>query len=235
VGADRRGTGLNEGNRGDAPSREILISDLQGIIENEDRGLPIFLAGWSWGAVPVVIAAHQLGRKLAGLIFLAPGLFPSAAIKQAVRREIIACRGFEPDFACLQSPLTPEMFSDREKVLNFIREDALTQRVFTPRFFRIAGEMSIAAHASLPELSQPVLLLLAERDETADNLQTLEAFQRLPKALLTTASLNCRHGMQFEHPHEIVSRILQWLQSASQVLIMKDFLDSDEQQSYFCE
>lgn len=234
VAADRRGTGLNQSRRGDAPTRDLLVSDLRGIIEREDRGLPIFLVGWSWGAVPVVLTAHELGRKLAGLVFLAPGLFPSAEIKQRVRREIIACRGFEPDFPCLQSPLTPEMFSDRENVLNFVRDDELAQRVFTPRFFRIAGEMSIAAHSCLSQLTQPVLLLLAAKDETADNQQTLEAFQRLPQALVTTATLNCRHGMQFEAPHEIVARILHWLQCESQVLLIKDFCH-DNDQNPFCK
>jgi acylglycerol lipase len=233
VGAERRGTGMNEKNRGDAPSCQALVSDLRSIIETEDRGLPIYLVGWSWGAVPVVHAALELGRKLAGLMFLAPGLFPSAEVKCAMREEMTAGRDCEPYFPGLRSPLTPEMFSDRENICNFIRNDDLTQRTFTPRFFRIAGEMSFIANTRLSQLTQPVLLLMAAKDATADNQQTLKAFHRLPQALVASETLNCHHAMQFETPHEIVARILRWLQCESQVLGIKDFQD-DNGQRHFC-
>jgi acylglycerol lipase len=229
VGADRRGTGLNERNRGDAPSGQALVSDLRRIIESEDSGLPIYVVGWSWGAVLLVNTALELGPKLSGLVFLAPGLFPSAEVKRRVREEVTTCRDLKADFPCLSSPLTPEMFSDRENFRNFIRHDDLTQRVFTPRFFRIAGEMSLIANARLSQLAQPTLLLMAAKDETADNQQTVKAFHRLPRTLLTTDSLNCQHGMQFEAPHEIVMRILHWLRCESHVPAIKDFRHDDEQ------
>ena len=230
VGADRRGTGLNQRNRGDAPSRQALVADLRRIIEKEDSGLPVYLVGWSWGAVLVVNTALELGPKLSGLVFLAPGLFPSAEVKRTVREETTQHRDFESDSACLGSPLTPEMFSDRESFRNFIRNDELTQRVFTPRFFRIAGEMSLIANARLSQLAQPTLLLMAAKDETADNQQTMKAFHRLPRTLVTSDSLNCQHGMQFEVPHEIVMRILQWLQCEGQAPASKDFHHDDEPQ-----
>jgi acylglycerol lipase len=233
VGADRRGTGLNERNRGDAPSRHALVSDLRRIIEREARGLPVYLVGSGWGAVPVVNTALGLRRELAGLVFLAPSLFPSAEIKRMVREESATCRDFDSDFPCLCSPLTPEMYSDREKVLNFIRHDDLAQRVFTPRFFQIAREMSLIANVQLSKLTQPVLLLTAAKDEAADNQQTVKAFHRLPEELVITDTLNCRHGMQFEAPHEIVMRILRWLQCESQILAIEDFRDEDEKR-YRC-
>jgi acylglycerol lipase len=229
VGADRRGTGLNDGNRGDAPSRQALVSDLRRIIESEDCGLPIYLVGWSWGAVLAVNTALEPSPKLSGLVFLAPGLFPSAEVKRRVREEMTKSLDFEPDSPCLNSPLAPEMFSGQENFRNFIRHDELTQRVFTPRFFRIAGEMSLIANARLSQLPQPTLLLMAAKDETADNQQTVKAFSRLPRTLVTTDSLNCQHGMQFEAPHEIVMRILHWLQCESLVLSIKDFRHDDEQ------
>ena len=51
VGADRRGTGLNEDARGDAPSAGALIDDLTRIMDAERTdGVPLHLGGWCWGA-----------------------------------------------------------------------------------------------------------------------------------------------------------------------------------------
>jgi alpha-beta hydrolase superfamily lysophospholipase len=211
VGADRRGTGMNELNRGDAPSAQALTSDLRKIMEAEDRGLPCFLVGWSWGAVPAIHVALELGQSLNGLILLAPGLFPSSSVRQAVQEELASC-DLQTAIPALRSPLTPEMFSDREDFREFIRHDSLTQHTFTPRFFRVAGEMSFRAIARLSQLKAPVLLLLAGADQTADNGRTVKAFQRLPQALVTTATLDCQHAMQFEAPDEIVANISRWLQ-----------------------
>src|SRR5437660_223052 len=93
VGADRRGSGLNECDRGDAPSRQILVSDLCRIIEREDRGIPIYVVGWCWGALLVVNLALELGRSLSGVVLLAPGLFPSPQIKRAAQEEMERSRG----------------------------------------------------------------------------------------------------------------------------------------------
>jgi acylglycerol lipase len=228
VGADRRGSGLNESGRGDAPSRQALLSDLRGIIRHEGRGSPVYLMGWSWGGVPVVNAALEFGHTVAGLILLAPSLFPSPEIQRLMEEEKLAYRDFDSAFPCLCSPLTPEMYSHRKDVLNFIRHDQLAQRVFTARFFHIAREMSLVACNGLSQLTQPILLLMAAQDEAADNDLTAEAFHRLPEGLVTIDILDCRHGMQFEAPHEIVLRILRWLRCESRVLAMKRFRNNDE-------
>lgn len=212
VGADRRGSGLNECDRGDAPSRQILVSDLRRIIEREDCGAPIYVVGWCWGALPTVNLALDLGQELNGLVLLAPGLFPSPQIKHAAQERLIASQDADPHSPVLRSPLTEEMFSNRAGVRDFILNDDLAQRMFTPRFFRITSEMSLIATARLPQLTQPLLLLLAANDEAVDNKQTLKAVQRLRRTAVTTATLVCHHGMQFEAPQEIVSHISQWLQ-----------------------
>jgi acylglycerol lipase len=212
VGADRRGSGLNEAGRGGVPSRQMLVSDFCRIIESEDGSVPFYLVGWCWGALPAVNVALELGDKLSGLVLLAPGMFPSPPIRRIVQEELAASQGTDPDYPALRSPLTAEMFSNREDIREFIRNDELAQRLFTPRLFRITGEMSLIAAARLSQLKQRLLLLLAADDETADNEQTLKAVQRLPKAAVTIATLRCHHGMQFEMPQEIVKHISQWLQ-----------------------
>ena len=212
VGADRRGSGVNECDRGDAVSRQILISDLRRIIEREDRGSPIYILGWCWGALLAVNLALELGQKLSGLLLLAPGLYPSQQVRRAALEQRILSRDADEHSAVLHAPLSKEMFSKSANVRDFIQNDCLAQRMFTPRFFRIAGEMSLIATARLPQLTQPLLLLLAANDEAVDNEQTLKAVQRLRRTTVTSATLVCQHGMQFEAPQEIVSQISRWLQ-----------------------
>jgi acylglycerol lipase len=212
VGADRRGSGMNPLARGDAPSRQMLLSDFRRVIERESRGEPIYLAGWCWGALLAVNLALELGQELNGLVLLAPGLFPSPRVKRAARQELAAVKDVGIHSAVLRSPLTAEMFSDRTDVCEFILTDSLAQRVFTPTFFRISGEMSLIATARLKQLTQPLLLVLAANDETVDNDRTLKMFQQLPKAAVSTAILDCHHGMQFEAPEAIVRHVAEWLQ-----------------------
>jgi acylglycerol lipase len=219
VGADRRGSGMNQRDRGDAPSHQMLLSDFRRIIQSENLGKPIYLAGWCWGALPAVNLALELGQKLSGLVLLAPGLFPSPKVKRAAQQELAAGQNAGIHSAVLHSPLTVEMFSDRTDVRDFIRNDSLAQHFFTPRFFQISGEMSLIATVRLKQLTQPLLLLLAANDETADNERTLRVFQQLPKTAVSTATLDCHHGMQFEAPEGIVWHVSQWLHHQSGVAI----------------
>jgi alpha-beta hydrolase superfamily lysophospholipase len=211
IGADRRGSGLNWCHRGDAPSREILVSDLSRIVKQEHRGAPVYLVGWCWGALSTVNAALDLGDMLAGVVLLAPGLFPSEQIRHSAQNAATKLSEVDSDLPVLPSPVSEEMFSDRPSIREFIHNDELTQRSFTPRFFRISREMSLIAATRLSQLIQPLLVLLAANDATVDNERTLMALQTLNRTEVTTAVLPCNHGMHFELPHEIVEHISRWL------------------------
>lgn len=208
VGADRRGSGLNQSGRGDAPSRQILVSDLHTIIGNEHRKGPLWLLGWCWGALPAVNAALELGSRLSGLILLAPGLFPAQTIRKAAKQAGDACSNSDPRSPTLASPLTCDMFSDREDIREFIIKDEFAQHAFSPRFFSISREMSIIAIARLRQLAIPVLLLMAAQDETIDMEQTINSFERVQAVTLNV--LPGHHAMQLEAPREVAARILKW-------------------------
>jgi alpha-beta hydrolase superfamily lysophospholipase len=211
IGADRRGSGLNDWNRGDAPSREILVSDCRKIIEQERCDAPVYLMGWCWGALVVVNTALELGDALSGVVLLAPGLFPSEQIKRAAQHELTTLQNPDSNRPVLRSPISEEMFSDRSAVRDFIRNDVFAQRTFTPRFFRVSAQMSLIAAARLPQLTQPLLVLLAANDVVVDNGKTRMALQHLHRTDVTIAVLPCNHAMQFEVPDQIVSHISQWL------------------------
>jgi pimeloyl-ACP methyl ester carboxylesterase len=211
VGADRRGSGLNQRDRGDAPSGEMLLSDLLRTIEYSDGRGPIYLAGWCWGAVLAVNAALKFGHRFKGLTLLAPGIFPSAQLKRAIQEGLEALQHSEPPLRMLPSPMKEEMFTNIPQIRERIAGDVLAVREFTPRFIQVSRQMQLVAAARLAELTNPVLLLLAARDQAVDNKTTTARFQKLRRAALTSATLPCNHAMQFEAPHELASNIKNWL------------------------
>jgi acylglycerol lipase len=211
VGADRRGSGLNQHDRGDIPSRSILLSDIRRVVDHEESGVPVYLAGWCWGAVAAVNAALDFAGRFKGLVLLAPGLFPSTQIKRAMQANLDMLKHAESHPQLLPGPLTEEMFTDIPEFRELIARDVLVVREFTPRFVEVSRQMQLVAAARLSELTIPVLLLLAAHDVTVDNKTTLARFQRLPKTAVTAATLRCNHGMQFEAPQEIASNIKNWL------------------------
>jgi len=211
VGADRRGSGLNDRERGHASSREALLHDLRLIIEQERCEAPIYLAGWCWGAVLAVNAALEFGRDLSGLLLLAPGLYASEQVQRTADAECAALNELTPDVPALASPITEPMFTDSPALQAFIRNDPLAVRRFTSNFFRVARSLSWVAAARLPRLALPVFVLLADNDQAVDNARTLREMRRLPDEQLAVETLPAGHGMQLEAPHEVFKKILAWL------------------------
>jgi alpha-beta hydrolase superfamily lysophospholipase len=211
VGADRRGSGLNALDRGNAPSRKVLLSDFRQLVEQEDSGVPMYLVGWCWGAVLAVNAALGFGSKFRGMILLAPGLFPSEQINRAVQDEVRRMQDTSNASGLLRSPITDDMFTPVRELQEFIAHDQLALRAITPQFLRVSQQMQLVATTRLAHLINPVLLLLAANDQAVDNERTLTAFQRLPAGALTWATLACNHGMQFEAPQEIAWHITKWM------------------------
>jgi pimeloyl-ACP methyl ester carboxylesterase len=103
------------------------------------------------------------------------------------------------------------MFTDNLEFQTFIANDELAVRTYTPEFVRLSRQMNLVACTRLVRLSSPVLLLLAAHDQTVDNATTIRAFRSLPAEMVTCATINCNHGMQFEAPQELAQRIAKWL------------------------
>ncbi len=212
VGADRRGSGLNQAGRGDALSGQILLQDLQRIIDREhDNQDQLYIVGWCWGGVLAIHAAIELGRLASGLILLAPGLFPAESVLEAMREQDRLTQDMPSDVPCLQSPIGEEAFTQGPSLNNFIRKDSLRLRTFTRRFHWIMVKMGVRAATQLNQLIQPILLLLASQDITVDNTQTLDAFSSLSGPPVTIRTCEAQHGMQFEIPNEITQHIVSWV------------------------
>lgn len=210
VAPDRRGSGLNRVDRGNAASPEVLVDDVLAFVERERGRAPLFLAGWCWGAIPAICAALRLGSTLDGLVLAAPGVFPSELVKRRMAEELERHQDIDLDDASLANPVTEDLFTDGPG-LDFILEDELRLCRITPRFARVGAKLGAIAAMRLQRLEQPVLLLLASRDDTVDDARTREAFGRLRDGRITVATLEARHGLPFDAPDAMVEHIAAWI------------------------
>jgi acylglycerol lipase len=212
IGADRRGSGLNEQDRGNVHSRSVLLRDLHAIIEQQRvPNVPVYLAGWCWGGVLAVHAALEFSELFRGLILIAPGLFPSQSIIRVMQEQESVTTNAPLDQPCLRTPIQEDMFTNGPQLNDFILKDQLRLLTFTPRFWRIMIAMRASAERHLPQLTQPVLLILARRDLTVRNEETLNVFTHVVKAPVTSVFFDCQHGVQFEAPQLLASHIYSWL------------------------
>src|SRR5690349_4986904 len=74
---DRRGAGMNERDRGDAPGFRRLLDDIAGVLRGlrHTPALPLFLAGISWGGKLVTALQRRHPGLVNGLALLCPGYF----------------------------------------------------------------------------------------------------------------------------------------------------------------
>jgi acylglycerol lipase len=207
VGADRRGSGLNQKDRGDLPAANLLLSDLQRVVDREVTG-QLFLLGWCWGAVLALNAAPAFGSALKGVVLLAPGLLPSTEVRSVMKGAVKHAGGKLP---LIGNPLIEEMFTDRVEVREWIKNDGLALRAFTPRLLDVSQAMLLSANARLSKVSHPILLLLAAHDRMVNNEATLNAFKKLWSGDVTCMRLPYNHAMQLEASTELASNIVQWL------------------------
>lgn len=208
VGADRRGSGLNPIGRGDVPSAQVLVDDLA-LVARHYAGPPLFVAGWCWGAVLSLAALHACG-DVAGVVLLAPGLFPTSLIKERARALEADAPTTPEDAPLLRSPITDELFT-ASAGLDFIASDPLALRAYSPRFRAAMQKLGFSAGARISRLTVPTLLVLAEADRVTDNTATQKAFAKVPS--LEVTQLPGAHGLQFDAPEALASRMIQFCEA----------------------
>jgi alpha-beta hydrolase superfamily lysophospholipase len=214
---DRRGSGLNECARGDAPGFRRLLDDLAEYLRalrQQAPGKGIFLLAISWGGKLAVALQRRHPRLVEGIVLLCPGfcsrIRPCLGQRLAiVWSRLVRARRLFP------IPLNdPELFTGNPRWLQFLREDPLTLHQATARLLIESARLDGYLRFCRGHVNVPVLLLLAENDRIIHNGRTRRFVQSLAAADTQVIEYpGAQHTLEFEPEPEIFIRdVKNWLE-----------------------
>jgi alpha-beta hydrolase superfamily lysophospholipase len=220
---DRRGSGMNDVDRGDAPGFRRLLDDLADFLrpfrtpdppDNQGKP-PVFLVAISWGGKLAAALQRRHPGLVDGVVLLCPGFCPRVGLPLKQRLAIAWARLTRPH-RLFPIPLNdPELFTATPRWQQFIRDDPLSLRQATARLLiesvRLDGYLKVVpGHVRVP-----VLLMLAGRDRIIDNEPTrrfVERFASTDKEIIEYP--DAHHTLEFEpEPERIFADLRRWVEN----------------------
>jgi alpha-beta hydrolase superfamily lysophospholipase len=213
---DRRGSGQNTEARGDTPSFRRLLDDIAEFLRalrRQEPALPIFLAGISWGGKPVAALQRRHAGLCDAIALLCPGFRPQVSPSRKERLGIFLSRLISPRRLFAVPLSDSQLFTATPRWQQFVREDPLSLRQATARFFVESVRLDLYLRFAVSHIRVPVLLLLAEKDRIIDNSRTRKFVARFPatdKEIHEYAGAH--HTLEFEeNPEPFLADLLHWL------------------------
>jgi alpha-beta hydrolase superfamily lysophospholipase len=210
---DRRGSGLNPIDRGDAPSFRRLLDDVAELMQTISP--PRILVGISWGGKLAVAFQRRHPGLTDGLVLITPGLCQRVGLSFIQRLRVAASRFVAPRRS-FPIPLNePELFTANPEKLEFIRDDPYALRRATARLLFESARMTVYNHWAVRHVSVPTLLLLAEHDRIIDNSKTRRRAERFACRDVTIHEFpGASHTLEFEPggPPPFVADLLRWIE-----------------------
>jgi acylglycerol lipase len=213
---DRRGSGANQIQRGHAPSASRLIHDLVDwleTIQSEQPGLPIAVAGISWGGKLVVITAARKPELVDAIALICPGLHPRVGVTRRERLQI-AWAFLTNRQKRFPIPLSdPALFTANPEGQAFIAADPLSLHEGTAGLLAASFFIDRFVSRAPAKVRQPALLMLAGRDRIVDNAETLAYFQKLASTDRQVIEyVDAHHTLEFEpDPGRYALDLVNWL------------------------
>jgi alpha-beta hydrolase superfamily lysophospholipase len=211
---DRRGSGMNELNRGDAPSFRQLLDDLaEALRPLRAERKTVHLVGISWGGKLVTALQRRHPGLADGLILLCPGFCPKVAPSLPERLAILWSRLTNPT-RLFPVPLSdPQLFTATPRWQQFITEDPLAIRQATARLLLESARLDGYLRLVPRYVRVPLLLLLAGNDRIIDNSRTLRFVRDFASTDKTVLELpGTSHTLEFEpDPQVFLEPFLDWL------------------------
>lgn len=213
---DRRGSGLNERDRGDAPSFRRLLDDLGEFLRHLRKREPqkkIILLAISWGGKLAAALQRRHPNLTDGLALLCPGFCAKVRPPLSQRLAIAWARLFAPRKRFPVPLSEPDLFTMTPRWQQFIRDDPLAVRQATARLLvesvRLDGYLRFVPRY----VRVPVLLLLAEHDRIIDNTRTRRFVGRFASAeKVVIEYARAHHTLEFEaEPERFLGDLECWL------------------------
>jgi alpha-beta hydrolase superfamily lysophospholipase len=149
---DRRGSGLNGEARGDVANARRWLEDLEELADwlatagTEARPTGgairrVALVGVSWGGKLAAAWAHERPERAAGMLLIAPGLFPRVDLRMS-KKFAVAWSVMTSPTELYDIPLADStLFTGNPAGVRFIDSDPLQLRQVTARFLRCSAQL----------------------------------------------------------------------------------------------
>lgn len=224
VAPDRRGCGLNEVDRGDLKSVDLLFDDVIRHVAYFKKSFDrVHLAGWCQGCQFIVPAARMIKEQntVSSLILMTPGFFWSErfiSVQQIAREFFMAFLTefklqIDPNKPFIPVPMVKEDFTSIGKWLDYIEQDPLKTTRVT---FNTAMVMESAQRKSaedILEIDVPVLMILAERDRIVDSMKNRDHLKEVMKRCSQSRVIQfgTEHAVHFEKADELAGEIRRFI------------------------
>lgn len=213
---DRRGAGLNQRDRGDAPNFRRLIDDIAEYLQScRNEAGPLFLTGISWGGKLAAALPCRFPGLIDGLLLLSPGLRPIVGMTWRERLGIGWSRLFSPR-RLFKVPLNePELFTATPRWQQFVHDDPLRLHRATARLLIESVRLDGYLRWKAKHISVPVLLMLAEHDRIINNARTRRFVEQLASADKQIIEYpGAHHTLEFEpDPECFLGDLIRWLEN----------------------
>lgn len=179
---DRRGSGLNTVNRGDTPSSNQLLIDLDSLVVWAGEWLhanTVALVGVSWGGKLAAVYTASRRARVCGLLLIAPGVHAKVDVPFATKVRIVAALATNPT-KTFPIPLNdPRLFTANPDAIRWLERDEPQLHEATARFLYASRQLDRQVRQLRPGALTAGInrLVLAGNDAIIDNAKT-EAWAR---------------------------------------------------------
>ena len=224
---DRRGSGLNERDRGHARHRERLVNDvvqlLRDVREHRNESaptVPVTLLGLSWGGKLAAMVAGHRPELLDGLVLLYPGIRSQIQTSCLNHLRLSLARRLEVFEKHVRIPLDdPALFTAEPEWQKFIRNDELALHDVTVAFLLANRQLDRRMSHCGSDIRCPVLTMLAGRDRIVDNIATKQWFGALATQERKLIEYpKAAHTLEFEPSRETyLTDLITWLNALQKI------------------
>jgi len=214
VAYDQQGHGRTAGKRGDAPSYEALLDDVEALIDRmdgEETSVPKYLFGQSFGGGLVLNFALRRQASLDGVIASSPLLLPSESPpgwkRFAARLLALAYPSFQ-----FRTGVQAEDLTHDETVVAAYQADPLVHDLVSARFAVAMIDAGAWALEHAADLSVPALLMHGLADAITSAAATIKFSRRAGNACTLHTFADLYHELHWEPEREAVFKTaFDWL------------------------